>query len=108
MDVQVIKRSELPDGNFVGADHGGAGICVIFNESAPGHGPAQHTHPYEEVFITLEGQPTFHVDGQEIAATPDEVVVVPPNTPHGFTNTGDGPLRMVNIHVSPTFSTNWL
>ena len=108
MDVQVIKRSELPHDNFVGADHGGAGICVIFNESAPGRGPAQHTHPYEEIFITLEGEATFLVDGNEIVATSDEVLVVPPDTPHGFTNTGQGPLRQINIHVSPTFITNWL
>jgi quercetin dioxygenase-like cupin family protein len=83
MDVQIIKRSQLPEHQFAGADHGGAGV-------------------------SLEGEATFVVDGNEIAAGPDDVVIVPGNTPHGFTNTGGGPLRMVNIHVSPVFNTDWL
>jgi mannose-6-phosphate isomerase-like protein (cupin superfamily) len=108
MDVQVIKRAELLENSLVGGDHGGAGICVIFADNEPGHGPAQHTHPYEEVFITLEGEATFVVDGEEIVVTPEEIVIVPPGTPHGFTNSGTGRLRQINIHVSPTFSTDYL
>jgi mannose-6-phosphate isomerase-like protein (cupin superfamily) len=108
MHVQVIKRDELPGHELVGAEHGGAGVCLIFADNGPGRGPAQHTHPYEEVFVTLEGEATFLVDGKEIVAGPNDVVIVPPNTPHGFTNTGEGRLRQVNIHVSPTFSTEWL
>jgi len=108
MEVQIIPRDQLPDHSLVGADHGGAGICVIFADNNPGEGPSLHTHPYEEVFITLEGEATFMVDGREIVATPREIVIVPADTPHGFTNSGEGPLRMVNIHVSPSFSTDWL
>src|SRR4051795_11015366 len=108
MDVQVIKRSELPGHELVGADHGGAGVCVIFVDVSPGGGPAQHEHPYEEVFITLEGEATFVVDGSEIVAGPDDVLIVPPETAHGFTNTGAGRLRQINIHVSPEFNTHWL
>ena len=108
MNVQVIKRSALPERQLAGADHGGAGVSLIFVDNAPGRGPAQHTHPYEEVFITLEGEATFTVDGEQIVAGPDDVVIVPGGTPHGFTNTGDGRLRMVNIHVNPVFDTTWL
>jgi quercetin dioxygenase-like cupin family protein len=36
------------------------------------------------------------------------VIVAPPDTPHGFVNTGDEPLGMVAIHVSPRFVTEWL
>jgi mannose-6-phosphate isomerase-like protein (cupin superfamily) len=108
MDVQVIKRDQLPGRELVGADHGGAGVCVIFADQPPGGGPAQHRHPYEEVFITLEGEATFLVNGEEIVAGPNEVVIVPPDTPHGFTNSGQDRLRQINIHVSPTFTTEWL
>ena len=90
MDVQVIKRSRLPDRNLVGADHGGAGVSVIFADSAPGRGPSLHTHPYEEVFITLEGEATFVVDGREIVAGPDDIVIVPPDTPHSVRALTDG------------------
>jgi mannose-6-phosphate isomerase-like protein (cupin superfamily) len=35
-------------------------------------------------------------------------VVVPAGEPHGFTNSGNGTLRQVAIHVSPRFETEWL
>jgi mannose-6-phosphate isomerase-like protein (cupin superfamily) len=60
------------------------------------------------VFIMLEGEALFTVDGREIAAGPDDVLIVPPDTPHGFTNSGESHLRQVNIHVSPSFTTDWL
>ena len=34
--------------------------------------------------------------------------LVPPETPHRFTNSGDGQLRQIDIHVNPTFVTEWL
>jgi mannose-6-phosphate isomerase-like protein (cupin superfamily) len=108
MDLQIVKRDQLPENSLIGAQHGGAGVCLIFADVGPGEGPAQHKHTYEEVFVTLEGEATFSVDGREIVAGPNDVVIVPPNTPHGFTNTGHGRLRQVNIHVSPEFRTEWL
>ena len=107
-EVQVIKRSELPERELVGADHGGAGVCVIFVDNAPGGGPAQHKHPYEEVFITLEGTATFSIgEGERREVGPGEIVVVPAGVWHGFVNSGDGVLRQIDIHVSPGFDTEW-
>ena len=111
-NVQVIKQDQLPLSNIarelVGADHGGAGVCVIFVDAPPGGGPKLHKHPYEEVFITLEGEVTLLADGREIVARAGEIVIVPPDTPHAFTNSGSGRLRQIDIHVSPSFSTEWL
>jgi mannose-6-phosphate isomerase-like protein (cupin superfamily) len=36
------------------------------------------------------------------------MVVVPPDTAHGFTGLGPGRLRMVTIHGSPRMETTWL
>lgn len=108
MELQVIKRDQLPGHELIGADHGGAGLCLIFVDAEPGDGPKLHKHAYEEVFITLEGEATFRVDGKEVVAGPNDVLIVPPDTPHGFTNTGPGRLRQVNIHVNPSFKTEWL
>ena len=108
MDVQVIKRDQLPAHELVGRDHGGVGVCVIFVDAPPGGGPSRHRHPYEEVFITLEGEATFVVNDEEVVANRDDIVIVPPDTPHEFTNSGPGRLRQINIHVSPTFITEWL
>ena len=112
MSIQVIKQAELPFSNIahelVGADHGGAGICIIFVDAPPGGGPSLHKDAYEEIFITLEGQATFVADGDELEVGAGEIVIVPAEVPHAFTNSGDGQLRQIDIHVSPTFSTEWL
>jgi mannose-6-phosphate isomerase-like protein (cupin superfamily) len=111
MDVRLSKTNALPLSGFahelVGADHGGIGICVIFVDARPGEGPSLHRHPYEEIFITLEGEATVTSNEQEFQIGPGDIVIVPPHTPHAFTNSGSVPLRQIDIHVSPTFSTEW-
>ena len=108
---EPIRWSDLPGHErarrFEGADHG-AEVSSFVSRNPPGTGATLHKHPYEEVFIMLEGEATFTVGGTEIAAGSDDVLIVPPNTPHGFTNSGQGQLRQVNIHVSPSFRTDWL
>ena len=111
-DVRVVKQDELPLSNIarelVGADHGGLGACILFVDAPPGRGPSPHSHPYEEVLIVLEGEVTVTAGDEEILAAAGDVVIVPADTPHAFTNTGDGPLRQLDIHLSPSFSTEWL
>jgi mannose-6-phosphate isomerase-like protein (cupin superfamily) len=34
--------------------------------------------------------------------------VVPAGVAHAFVNSGDGPLRQLDIHVGPQFDTEWL
>ena len=109
--VEVLKQDQLPLSNIarelVGTDHA-VGVCIIFVDAEPGTGPSLHKHPYEEIFITLEGQVAFVAADEEIRAGPGDIVIVPPNTPHAFTSSGDGRLRQIDIHVSPSFSTEWL
>ena len=93
---------------FVGDQHGGAGVCLIFVEAGPGDGPALHRHPYEEIFVVQEGESLFVAGDEERAVGAGEIVVVPANVPHRFVNTGSGTLRQIDIHVSPRFVTEWL
>jgi mannose-6-phosphate isomerase-like protein (cupin superfamily) len=108
----VIRVEDLPFSaiahELVGAEHGGVGVCILFVDAAPGQGPGLHRHPYEEVFIVQEGRGTFVLGDEEIEVGEGEIVVAPPGVPHRFVNSGDGPLRQVDIHVSPSFSTEWL
>ena len=89
MDVQLINQGTLPFSAFarelIGADHGGVGVCVIFVEAAPGEGPSLHRHPYEEIFITLEGHAKVIANEQELQVGPGDIVIVPPDTAHAFT-----------------------
>jgi mannose-6-phosphate isomerase-like protein (cupin superfamily) len=60
------------------------------------------------VFITQEGSCTFYVGDDEFEASAGEIVVAPPGVPHRFVNSGEVPLRQIDIHVSPHFVTEWL
>jgi quercetin dioxygenase-like cupin family protein len=86
----------------------GAGVSIIVVDTPPGRGPSLHRHRYEEVFVLREGEVTFTIGDEERVARAGDIVVVPPDTPHGFVNTGEEPIGMVAIHVSPRFVTEWL
>jgi mannose-6-phosphate isomerase-like protein (cupin superfamily) len=109
--MAVIRVEDLPFSaiahELVGDDHG-VGITFLIVDAPPGRGPALHKHPYEEIFIVQEGQGTFVVGEEELVVGAGEIAIVPPDTPHKFVNSGDGPLRQIDIHVSPRFSTEWL
>ena len=110
--MTVIKQSELPWSSIahelIGDDHGGLGLCIIFVDAEPGRGPSRHTHPYDEVLIIQEGQATATVGDETLDVGPGDIVLIPADTPHGFTNTGEGRLRQIDIHVSSHFDTRWL
>jgi mannose-6-phosphate isomerase-like protein (cupin superfamily) len=86
----------------------GASVSVIVVDSEPGAGPRLHRHPYEEVFVVLEGEATFTLGDQQRVVGGGEIVVAPAGVPHRFVNSGAGRLRQVDIHPRPRFETEWL
>ncbi len=100
----VVAKEELPYGGiahkFEGHRYGDVDVSFFLVDSPPGGGAALHTHPYEEVFVTLEGQATFTVGDATIEVGAGQVVVAPAGVPHKFVNSGTGPLRQVDIHPS--------
>jgi mannose-6-phosphate isomerase-like protein (cupin superfamily) len=76
-------------------------ISLYASEVVPGSGPVRHRHPYAEVFVLHEGRGRFEIDGTVVDAEAGDILIVPPETWHGFTNTGDGPLRETAIHENP-------
>lgn len=72
---------------------------------APGRGgPAPHTHEGEDdAFYVLEGELTFMVGEDEIAAPAGTFVLVPPDVLHSFANRSDTPARILNIHAPAGF-----
>jgi quercetin dioxygenase-like cupin family protein len=95
-------------GSWEGHEAGGSDVSGFVVDSAPGDGPEPHTHPYSETFIVLEGRGRFRFGDGYLEAQAGEIVVVPPNTVHGFTGVGPGRLRMVTIHAAPRMETTWL
>jgi mannose-6-phosphate isomerase-like protein (cupin superfamily) len=111
VSIRVLRQDELPLSNIarelVGADHD-VDVCIIFVDAPPGRGPSLHKHPYEEIFIVLEGEATFRSGDGEFGVRAGDIVIVPAQTPHAFTNPAEGQLRQIDIHVNPTFETEWL
>jgi mannose-6-phosphate isomerase-like protein (cupin superfamily) len=109
--MHVVRQEELPFSRIahemVGEEHG-SGLTILFVDAPPGRGPSLHQHPYEEVFIVQEGEALVTAGDEQRTLRAGDVLIIPPDTPHAFTNTGDGPLRQIDIHVAPSFSTQWL
>jgi mannose-6-phosphate isomerase-like protein (cupin superfamily) len=73
-------------------------------EIAAGRAVEEHVHHDEDdAFYILEGEMTFTVEGEDVAAPPGTFVLVPPDVSHGFRNDGAVPVRMLNIHAPAGF-----
>jgi mannose-6-phosphate isomerase-like protein (cupin superfamily) len=105
--MPLIKDGTLKDGHLEGQNHG-ITVSLILDESEPGVGPRLHRHPYDETWVVIEGNVTFQAGDDSLDAASGDIVIVPPDMPHRFTNAGPGPSRMVCIHANPRFETEWL
>jgi mannose-6-phosphate isomerase-like protein (cupin superfamily) len=106
VDLKELERLAHTD-EFEG-ERFGVGVSFILVAMPPGSGVRLHEHPYAEIFIVQEGQATFTIGSSRVDVNAPRIVIGPPATPHAFINSGDGPLKQVDIHLSPKFITKWL
>ena len=92
---------------FEGADHGG-GVSLFLVDADPGRGAEPHTHPYSETFVVRDGKARFVLGDRLVDAVAGDIVVVPPDTVHGFKNVGTGRLDLVCVHAAARMETTWL
>jgi quercetin dioxygenase-like cupin family protein len=70
----------------------------------PGTGVQPHFHKgHSDSFYVLEGELEFHVGDEVVEAAAGSYVLAPPNVVHWFTNVGDTPARMLNLHTPGGF-----
>jgi mannose-6-phosphate isomerase-like protein (cupin superfamily) len=93
---------------FEGLPRAGVGISVFVVRTPPGKAVELHTHPYSETFILLEGSGRWTAGEDVVELHANQMLVVPPETPHGFRNTGGHPLLVVSIHESETLDQTFL
>jgi mannose-6-phosphate isomerase-like protein (cupin superfamily) len=93
---------------FEGAARAGIGISVFVVRTPPGGGVDLHVHPYSETFILLDGRGRWTAGDRVEELGPDQILVVPPNTPHGFRNIADTPLLLVTVHESGALEQTFL
>jgi len=106
-----VRQEDLPlNGNahdFVGAEQRGVNLSAFLFDGPPGTGPKPHRHPYDEVIFTREGRGRHVVDGREFEAGAGDVLVIKAGDVHSFSGIGDARLVSVDVHLSPTFVTEW-
>ena len=102
--MSFLDLEQLPFAGMSHEFHGekqGAPFSAYIVSAEPGQGPPLHTHPYVEVAFTLEGTASITVGNETREVKSGGIVVIPANTPHRFVNSGDSPLRQIDIHGSP-------
>ena len=98
----IIPKEQLLNGIlFQGKDYGGIPISFYWMTLPPDEGPQLHLHPYDEIFLILEGQATFTVGESTIEVTAGNILIGPAGVPHKYIKAGKGTLRMVTIQPSP-------
>ncbi|QIG38709.1 cupin domain-containing protein [Microbacterium sp. 4R-513] len=107
----LVHADELRTGRgrlrmFIGADHG-AGISYFFVDNEPGQGPGLHRHPYSETWFVLAGEAEIRLGDRVFRAREGDTTTVRPGQWHGFTNVGEGRLRVLCIHASDRIIQEW-
>jgi quercetin dioxygenase-like cupin family protein len=78
-----------------GAVHTGLSL----NELAPGGEIRVHVHSFEEGFYLLSGSATVRVGDRSIRCGPGDFAVTKVGTPHSWYNSGDEPVRWLQMSV---------
>ena len=103
-DLKVSPTAAL----FEGHRHADADVSIFVTRTPPGKFVELHVHPYAETFVLLEGRGRWTSGDTVVELEPEAVIVVPPNTPHGFRNIGDVPLLVVSAHERGDMQQEWL
>lgn len=90
--------SEGGDLRLLSGSDVGLRTSLMRSQVPPGSGPRPHRHPHAEVFVVDEGQGRFDVGGVSIDAEAGDLIVIPTDAVHAFTNTGTTMLRLTAIH----------
>ena len=81
----------------IGKPEGAPNFALRVIEFEPGVVFEPHQHPYEHEIFVLEGEGLVEGPEGPLAMHPGVAIYVPPDEPHGYRNTGDGPLRFVCV-----------
>lgn len=100
-ELELLPGKVIDEGGDLrllsGSDYG-LTTSVMRSQVPPGSGPRPHRHPHAEVFVVDDGHGRFDVDGVSVHAEAGDMIIVPTDAVHSFTNTGASMLRLTAIH----------
>jgi mannose-6-phosphate isomerase-like protein (cupin superfamily) len=106
-NLDHLKRSPTA-ALFEGRPNAGIDISMFVVRTPPGKCVELHVHPYSETFVLLEGRGRWTAGDDVVELEPEQMLVVPPETAHGFRNIGEEPLLVVSVHESGTLEQTFL
>ena len=71
--------------------------CLIDMHIPPGGGPPLHRHDFEESFTVIEGEIETTFRGEKTTVHTGQIVSIPANAPHSFTNAAENAARLLCI-----------
>jgi quercetin dioxygenase-like cupin family protein len=91
-------RSEMPANApkvLLRSEQSGGVLSVI--ELTGSGTPPLHRHDFDETFCVLEGELTFHLDGELFTRRAGEVAFAPRGVPHTYANLSDASARALLV-----------
>ncbi|HTS95573.1 MAG TPA: cupin domain-containing protein [Streptosporangiaceae bacterium] len=95
-DCAVERTGDRRFRVLLGPGRGCAAATQFVGEIPPGKAP-EHSHPYDEMVLVLEGTGVAHARGGDRPLAPGARVHLPPGLPHCLENTGPGLLVVLGV-----------
>jgi quercetin dioxygenase-like cupin family protein len=77
----------------------GPNAVLVHLSLEPGQTIAPHEAPMDVLFFVLEGAGVAPVGDESIPVAADTLLENPKGNPHGFSNTGSGPMRILAVKL---------
>src|SRR4051794_40064234 len=98
----ILSASGHPSLSMVvNREVGTSALSVWLANHEPGEDVPLHLHDVEEVLTFIEGEAEATLGSDTFPVRAGMSIIVPPGTPHGYRNTGSGPLRIVASIADP-------
>jgi mannose-6-phosphate isomerase-like protein (cupin superfamily) len=95
-DCEVETAGDRRFRVLFGPGRGCAVATQFVGEIPPGRAP-DHSHPYDEVVLVLEGEGVVHVGSTDHALSQGSCIHLPPGQLHCLENTGPGTMRVLGV-----------
>ena len=79
-------------------------VATMILEPGQSTGGPDNSHPESDQWLfVVAGQGSATIDGETYSLAPGTLVLIEPGETHEITNTGDDPLRTVNVYAPPDY-----